>query len=98
LINAIARLDFYFGLGGSPEKPEVLIMDVYKPAGSKALAEFSAWFDNAHQARALRDDYAHGRWGVPGKYHFKPPRRLIDAEPLLVVVPPAMGHVARPRR
>lgn len=74
-------------LGDRLKKLEVLIMDVYEPAGPKALAEFSAWFENVHQARALRNDYAHGRWGVPGKYNFKPPGRLIDAEPLLVFVP-----------
>lgn len=74
-------------LGDRLKKLEVLIMDVYEPAGAKALTEFSAWFENAHQARALRNDYAHGRWGVPGKYNFKPPGRLIDAEPLLVFVP-----------
>lgn len=33
-----------------------------------------------------RNDYVHGRLGVPGKFNFKPPGRMIDAEPLLTFV------------
>jgi hypothetical protein len=74
-------------LGERLKKLKALIMDVYEPAGTQALAEFSTWFDKADQARGLRNDYAHGRWGVPGKYLFKPPGRLIDAKPLLAFIP-----------
>jgi len=48
-------------LGNRLKKLEVLIMDVFEPTCTKALVEFSAWFENAHQARTLRNDYAHGR-------------------------------------
>ncbi len=74
-------------LGERLRKLKVLIMNVYEPAGAVALDEFSAWFDKADQARVLRNDYAHGRWGVPGKLRFKPSGRMIDAEPLLVFIP-----------
>ena len=62
-----------------------LVLDVFKPAGEEALAEFTAWFERADKVRALRNDYVHGRWGV--KYDFKPPGRIIDAEPRLCFVP-----------
>lgn len=74
-------------LGERLKKLEVLIMDVYEPAGAQALAEFSTWFERADQARVLRNDYAHGRWGVPGKLKVKPPGRMIDAEPMLAFIP-----------
>lgn len=74
-------------LGERLKKLKTLIMDVYEPAGPAALAEFADWFDKADQARVLRNDYAHGRWGVPGKYRFKPLGRMIDAEPLLAFIP-----------
>jgi hypothetical protein len=46
-------------------------LDVFEPAGGKVLVEFTAWFKRAYKARALRNDYVHGRWGI--KYDFKPP-------------------------
>jgi hypothetical protein len=64
-----------------------LVLDVYQPAGSAFATEFRAWFDRAEKCRVLRNDYAHGRWGVPGKFKFKDGGRMIDAEPLLVFVP-----------
>lgn len=74
-------------LGERLKKLKALIMDVYEPAGPKALAEFTEWFTRADQARVLRNDYAHGRWGVPGKHKLTPSGRMIDAEPLLAFMP-----------
>ncbi|WP_320422706.1 hypothetical protein [Roseateles agri] len=42
-----------------------LVKRAFKPAGPAALNEFGAWFEQAGAARALRNNYAHGRWGVP---------------------------------
>jgi hypothetical protein len=64
-----------------------LVLDVYQPAGSAFVAEFRSWFDRAERCRVLRNDYAHGRWGVPGKFKFKEGGCMIDAQPLLVFVP-----------
>ena len=44
-----------------------LVKKAFKTAGPEALAEFDAWFSSARGARALRNNYAHGRWGVPGR-------------------------------
>ena len=74
-------------LGERLKKLRTLIMNVYESAGPAAPAEFSVWFDKADQARVLRNDYAYGRWDVPGKHRFKPPGRMIDAEPLLAFIP-----------
>lgn len=73
-------------LGKRLKKLKQIVLDAYEPAGEHALAAFAAWFQRADQARALRNDYVHGRWGVPGKYKFKPPGSMIDAEPLLTFV------------
>ena len=72
-----ARLNFF----------KRLVLEVYQPAGSKFVAEFQSWFNRAERCRVLRNDYAHGRWGVPGKFKFKEGGRMMDAEPLLVFVP-----------
>lgn len=74
-------------LGERLKKLKELVLDVYSNAGDEARKELIAWFERADDARALRNDYAHGRWGVPGKLAFKPGGRAIDAEPLLVFVP-----------
>jgi len=64
-----------------------LVLDVYQPAGSAFVEEFQIWFARAEKCRVLRNDYAHGRWGVPGKFNFKEGGSMLDAEPLLVFVP-----------
>ncbi len=74
-------------LGQRLKKLQQVTMKAYERAGEQALAEFSEWFDQANDLRALRNDYVHGRWGVPGNYKFIPPGRLLDAEPLLTFVP-----------
>jgi hypothetical protein len=69
------------------KKLKQLVMHAFEPAGKTALEEFVDWFKQASEATALRNDYVHGRWGVPGKYKHKPPGRMIDAEPLLTFIP-----------
>ncbi len=64
-----------------------LVLDVYQPAGLAVVDEFRTWFDRAEKCRVLRNDYAHGRWGVPGKFKFKEGGNMLDAEPLLAFVP-----------
>lgn len=44
-----------------------LVKKAFKSAGTEALDEFGLWFASARSARALRNNYAHGRWGVPGR-------------------------------
>jgi len=63
-----------------------IVLKAYKSAGETALAEFEEWFARADKARALRNDYVHARWGVPGKYLGGPDCALIDAIPLLTVL------------
>jgi hypothetical protein len=64
-----------------------IVLKAYKPAGETAMAEFKEWFSRANKARALRNDYVHARWGVPGKYLAEPHCALIDAIPQLTVLP-----------
>jgi hypothetical protein len=47
-------------------KLEPLILDLFENAGEDARAEFRRWFAAADALKALRNDYIHGRWGVPG--------------------------------
>jgi len=42
---------------------EPLVVEVYCEAGADAPADFEHWFDRAREAKALRNDHAHGRWG-----------------------------------
>lgn len=51
------------------------------------MAEFANWFAKIDKARALRNDYAHGRWGVPGGRRGGPDTPLRDCELLLGFVP-----------
>ncbi len=39
-----------------------LVLEVYATDGVDASRSFSQWFDRADEAKALRNDYAHGRW------------------------------------
>ena len=56
-----------------------LVFELFESAGDAALDEFRQWFQAAHAMKALRNDYVHGRWGVPGK--------LADGQPMLAFVP-----------
>jgi len=60
-----------------------IVLCAFERAGPDAMAEFSEWFDRANKARALRNDYVHGRWGVPGKYRGGDDCPQIDCQPLL---------------
>ncbi len=59
----------------------------FQPAGGEAIAEFLAWFTEADKARALRNDYVHGRWGVPGGYRGGLSTPIGDCDLLLGFVP-----------
>lgn len=48
-------------------KLKKLIKKAFGTAGPEVLDEFSRWFASAYAAKALRNNYAHGRWGVPGR-------------------------------
>jgi len=59
----------------------------FQPAGAKAISEFAEWFSKVDKARALRNDYVHGRWGVPGGHRGDPDTPFRDCELLLAFVP-----------
>lgn len=60
---------------------------IYQPAGAVAMVEFADWFTKIDKARALRNDYAHGRWGIPGGHRGGPDTPSRDCELLLGFVP-----------
>jgi len=64
-----------------------IVLIAFAPGGDDVLAKFKTWFKRAESANALRNSYAHGRWGVPGKHRFTETGTLIDATPLLCFVP-----------
>jgi hypothetical protein len=49
-----------------------LVKKAFRTAGPEVIAEFDEWFASARAARALRNNYAHGRWGVPGRLDESP--------------------------
>ena len=59
-------------LGSRLDKLESLVGLAFKAAGPAAMAEFADWFARARSARALRNDYAHGRWAAPGRWAESP--------------------------
>lgn len=42
-----------------------LTLKSFAAAGDDAVRELTNWFERADRARAIRNDYVHGRWGVP---------------------------------
>ncbi len=64
-----------------------MVRKTFHSSGGEAIAEFSAWFERADSCQALRNDYAHGLWGVPGKYELTEPGRAMDAIPQLTFRP-----------
>lgn len=40
-----------------------LVLDVFAHENDDAREAFAAWFNGIDKAKALRNDYAHGRWG-----------------------------------
>ncbi len=73
-------------LGSRLDKLEVLVGQAFKAAGPEAMAEFDAWFARARSARALRNNYAHGRWGCPGKLAESPAGSEHPRIPMLAFV------------
>ncbi len=43
-------------------------MEICRASGGAAERDFSTWFARVHEARALRNDFAHGRWGITGRH------------------------------
>jgi len=66
---------------------ECLMRAAWVNTAAAGQKEFSLWFERAHRARVFRSDYAHGRWGVPGRHLPGESGRFSDATPLLVFVP-----------
>lgn len=64
-----------------------LLSSAWADVGSEGLQAMNAWFSRADQARAFRNEYAHGRWGVPGAYLQAESGRQCDATPLLLFAP-----------
>lgn len=63
-----------------------LTLKAYAAAGDDAVWELRNWFERADRARAIRNNYVHGRWGVPAGFELDAEGR-IDGEPLLGFVP-----------
>lgn len=43
---------------------EPLVVETYGHSSSKAKRAFKSWFARAREAKAIRNDYAHGRWAI----------------------------------
>lgn len=54
-------------------KLEELTAELFKNSEA-ALAELKAWFQEAGRLKQVRNDYVHGRWGVPRSVFENPPR------------------------
>lgn len=65
---------------------KTLTLKAFAAAGDDAVRELGNWFERADKARAIRNDYVHGRWGVPASFEMDAEGR-IDGEPLLGFVP-----------
>lgn len=65
---------------------KTLTLKAFAAAGEDAVIELRNWFDRADRARAIRNDYVHGRWGVPAGFDMDAEGR-IEGEPLLGFVP-----------
>ena len=74
-------------LKGRLKALERLIRAAWTRPNLEGEREFALWFKRTNKARGFRNDYAHGRWGVPGKHLHTESGRLCDATPLLVFVP-----------
>lgn len=74
-------------LGERLQRLRALVLETYATAGPAFSAQFKDWFDDAERARALRNDFAHGRWAVPAKYGLTEDGRRNLEEPILAFVP-----------
>jgi hypothetical protein len=52
---------------------EELLLKTYDPEQPQVAKDFGAWFGRANNARALRNDYVHARWGFPGELNDEEP-------------------------
>ena len=50
-----------------------LIGKTFDLTNPEVATAFDAWFQGAHEARALRNDYVHARWGVRGDFDDREP-------------------------
>lgn len=48
-------------------KIQELMNKIYDQTQPQVTTDFGAWFQRADKARALRNDYVHARWGMPGE-------------------------------
>lgn len=55
-------------------KLEELTSELFANAEPGALEELKAWFNEASRMKQVRNDYVHGRWGVPRSFIEQPPR------------------------
>ncbi len=69
------------------EALEELVGASWSGAHTEGQEEMSRWFERAHKARGVRNEYVHGRWAAPGKHSFTESGRVCDAMPLLVFMP-----------
>jgi hypothetical protein len=60
-------------LGQRIEKLEELIKKTYDQAQPQLTSDFDAWFRRSEKARALRNDFIHARWGLPGELNGEEP-------------------------
>jgi hypothetical protein len=49
-----------------------LLLEVYGSQDLHAHAAFTKWFARAEEAKAMRNGYAHGRWGIPSAFQAEP--------------------------
>ncbi len=54
-------------LGQRIEKLEELVKKTYDQTQPQVASDFDVWFRRAEKARALRNNYVHARWGLPGE-------------------------------
>ncbi|SCU89709.1 hypothetical protein CNECB9_4920032 [Cupriavidus necator] len=69
------------------KKLRPLLQQYFESAGATAQDEFSQWCHRAEEARAMRNDYVHGRWGVPAKRQFNSEGYAVEGHWLLGFVP-----------
>lgn len=66
-------------------KLQPLIMKDYAFAGPAAKEQLAEWFKRANHLRAIRNDFVHGRWAIPGVT--KPLKGPNGQEPTLELIP-----------
>lgn len=64
-----------------------LVKRAFSTAGPEVAQEFNDWFASARAAKALRNRYAHGQWGIPGRWAESPLGLDHPRVPMLAFVP-----------